>query len=104
MKDKEKDNRHLISFIGGLAFFSLVVGFTIAQDQRLREELSRQIKAILDISYEAVKQARQIVNRLNAISQSGRPNSTEAEWLSGPSRDMDSRGLEEYQEFWDDLG
>ena len=60
---------NIASFLGGLAFFTIVVGFTIAQNQKLREEISRQIKAVLEVSRDAIQQARLVMVRLDSISQ-----------------------------------
>jgi hypothetical protein len=56
------------SFYGGLIFVSLIVGFTIAKNQRLREEIGRQLQSVLDVTKELISQSRLVVDGIKNIN------------------------------------
>ncbi|MDR0459020.1 MAG: hypothetical protein LBG68_00950 [Coriobacteriales bacterium] len=66
---REGSSNQVLSFIGGLVFVALIVGYTISQNQRLREELELQLKSALEVSKGIITQISLVVDSVNSISQ-----------------------------------
>ena len=66
---REGSSNQALSFIGGLVFIALIVGYTISQNQRLREELELQLKSALEISKGIIAQISLVVDSVNSIGQ-----------------------------------
>ena len=66
---RERSSNQVLSFIGGLVFITLIVSYTINQNQRLREELEIQLKSALEISKGIISQISLVVDSVNSISQ-----------------------------------
>ncbi|MCL2136172.1 MAG: hypothetical protein FWH40_01400 [Coriobacteriia bacterium] len=57
-----------ISTVSGILFVSFVVGYTVAKNQSLRDEISKQIQNVLRVSKDLVQQVRFITDRIHRIN------------------------------------
>lgn len=131
---KRHSSDRLVSFLSGLTFVSIMVGFAVVRSQSLFEEINEQLSDLLRISRSAVTQARFVVERINDINKLLRADkSTLPEMSPSPiirgqlagsidrsspdiesfggigsysdkSKDPFEQSLEEYDRFWHELG
>lgn len=58
----------ILSFIGGLAFFSIIATALIVKNDKLRAELERQASTLLNTSKRLLDQAQFVVGKIEKIS------------------------------------
>lgn len=85
-----------VSFIGGLLFFSVVVGVILFKNDKIRAEVEEQAKSLLNITKGAVSQVQFVVSKINKIT--GGNNSAQADSnIDGQSID---RNIDKYDALW----
>jgi len=74
----------VISFIGGLVFFSIVVGVVLMKNERIRAEVEEQAMSLLKTTKSAINQAQYLVSKVGVVTgekkaAQANSNKTEAE-------------------------
>jgi hypothetical protein len=65
-KGQERQNK-LLSFVGGLVFFTAIMAVVVYKDEDVRQELGTQAKGLLKTSKEAIQQVRFVAGRLGKV-------------------------------------
>jgi hypothetical protein len=60
----KKKRAELLSFVGGVVFFTVLVGIVVGRNDRIRNELENQAQSLLRVSRDALDQAQVIVARV----------------------------------------
>jgi len=77
--DRERQSERLgISDITGIIFATIVVGFTVANNQNLRDEIIYQIQSVLSVTRDIISQVRFVVDRIVTINRLVNADKTEA--------------------------
>ena len=96
MSEKQKK---VVSFIGGLVFFSVVVGVLLVKNERIRAEVEEQATSLLKTTKSAVSQIQFVIAKIEKISggnNSAQPNSNNA-------TQRGSQKPEQYDELWSSI-
>jgi len=57
-----------VSFIGGLVFFSIVVGVVLMKNERIRAEVEEQAMSLLKTTKSAIGQAQFLVSKVGMVT------------------------------------
>jgi len=89
----------IVSFIGGLVFFSIVVGVVLVKNERIRAEVEEQTMNILKTTKGAIGQIQYLVSKVEKMT--GENKSTK----QGSSATESSIAVNEetYDALWDSL-
>ena len=58
----------VVSFVGGLVFFSIVVGVLLARNERIRSEVEEQTMSLLKTTKSAVSQIQFVVSKIGRFT------------------------------------
>jgi hypothetical protein len=58
----------VLSFIGGCVFFSVLVGVLLTRNDKLRQEVEEQVRGVLGVSREILRQAQTVVGNVGAMT------------------------------------
>ena len=58
----------VVSFIGGLVFFSIVVGVVLMKNERIRAEVEEQAMSLLKTTKSAIGQAQFLVSKVGMMT------------------------------------
>jgi hypothetical protein len=97
---KRKSLSMALSFVGGAAFVSTVVGLTIYHNQAIREEIEHQAKAILSITKSMISQVLTVVEKVNEINQLLRPGIAEPTAEMPAGKQLKALPGESYEGSW----
>ncbi|MCL2151250.1 MAG: hypothetical protein FWH50_03400 [Coriobacteriia bacterium] len=101
----EKDNDGIgsvLSFIGGVVFIAAVVSYTVYNNQAIREEIEKQIGALLGATRNVIEKTREIMIKINEINELLNPGG-EAETLIETAADSLEAQNVEYDSFWENI-
>ena len=76
-KPQERQDR-LLSFVGGLVFFTAVMAVVVYKDEGVRQELGAQAKSLLKTSKDAVQQLRFVVGKMGKLIRGTAMDRTES--------------------------
>ena len=60
------------SFVGGLVFFSIVVGVVLVKNERIRAEVEEQASILLKTTKSAISQIQFVVSKIGKITGEGK--------------------------------
>jgi hypothetical protein len=63
----EKETK-ILSFVGGLVFFTVVAGVLISQDDKIREEIKEQANSLLKTSKKVLQQLQYVVTKVSKLT------------------------------------
>jgi hypothetical protein len=63
-----KKETKILSFVGGLIFFSVVAGILISNDDKIRAEIQEQAKGLLKTSKKALQQLQYVVSKVGKLT------------------------------------
>ena len=87
------------SFVGGLVFFSIVVGVVLVKNERIRAEVEEQASILLKTTRSAISQIQFVVSKIGKItgeSKSAKQNSNNDSALAASQGDK-------YDALWSSL-
>jgi hypothetical protein len=58
----------ILTFVGGLVFFSVVVGVIISKNDKIRSEIEGQAEGFLGVGRNALQQLESIITRISKIT------------------------------------
>jgi len=58
----------VISFVGGLVFFSVVVGIVLVKNERIRTEVEEQAMSLLKTTKNALNQAQFLISKVGMVT------------------------------------
>ena len=64
LKKSREHQDKLLSFVGGLVFFTVVMAVVVYKDEDVRQELGTQAKSLLKTSKEALQQVRFVAGKI----------------------------------------
>ncbi len=88
----------ILSFIGGLAFFSIVATILITKNDRLKREVELQASSLLEASRNVVTQVQFVTEKVNRIKS----EINTAKSLSNNEQDQKALLAESYDNAWND--
>jgi hypothetical protein len=69
LKQNKKQARvEALSLLGGIVFFSVVVGIAVSRNERVKAEIDSQIKGFLETTRKALSQYQQLIQKVNSIT------------------------------------
>jgi hypothetical protein len=80
----------ILTFVGGLVFFSVVVGVIISKNDRIRSEIEEQVEGFLGVGQTILQQLRFVVAKVERITSElkiANNNSTIVEQKTAPPPD-----------------
>jgi len=86
-----------VSFIGGLVFFSIVVGVVLMKNERIRAEVEEQAMSMLKTTKSAIGQAQFLVSKVGMMTgekKASQSNSGNTETGAAAQKDT-------YEALWD---
>ena len=86
-----------ISFIGGLVFFSIVVGVVLMKNERIRAEVEEQAMSLLKTTKSAIGQAQFLVSKVGMMTgekKASQANNGKTEMEAATQKDA-------YEALWD---
>jgi hypothetical protein len=60
---------HILSFIGGIVFLSVLTGILLNKSSVIREEVEKQVQGILSTSKDVLYQVQVVVTKVGAITE-----------------------------------
>jgi hypothetical protein len=66
--DMSEKKLHILSFVGGLVFLSVLAAILLSKSSEIREEVERQVQGILNTSKDILRQAQFVVVKVGEIT------------------------------------
>jgi hypothetical protein len=67
---KQKSNNNVLSFVGGVIIFSVLIGIVMSKNERLRREVETQLQGLLTTSGHLIRQLQRAVRNSEWLSRS----------------------------------
>jgi hypothetical protein len=81
----DKKRTEILSFIGGLAFFLIVVGVLLGTNRRIRTEVEAQVQGFLNVSKGILQQVQFVIMKINKISGELKIDNENSNIAEGPA-------------------
>ena len=94
---------HFISFIGGVVFVTSVVGITVYNNQTIRDEIEKQLKALLETTRDAIIQVMTVIEKVNEINRLLKPEVPDKQEPVNSNPEQKALPGENYDSSWDKL-
>jgi hypothetical protein len=66
--DMSEKKLHILSFVGGLVFLSVLAAILLSKGSEIREEVESQVQGVLNTSKEILRQAQFVVVKVGEIT------------------------------------
>lgn len=94
-KKSEAENK-LLSFLGGILVFSVVLGIVVSKDERIRQEIQKQIRRFLETSKDVLVQYENLAKRINKFAGQAK-NAKKSGKLEDNKNSLDG---DDYEQQW----